>query len=411
MDEFDVIVIGAGAAGVSAVRRLSAEGRSVCVLERRRRLGGRAWTWRDPSGFPLDLGCGWLHSADENELSILATEMGYAIDKTPPPWLSQLSAIEAPSEELAERGKAIGEFFGRLDEAGASETDQAADRLLELGCRWNPLINAISTYINGVELDRLSVKDFWRYRDTGVNWRVAEGYGTLIAALGTGPNIVFDCAVTLIDFTSAVVRIETPRGDLRARAAIVTVPTNVLCSGSLRFQPDLPDKMEAASVLPLGLADKLFLGFDDAEEFPKDSRLMGAGNSGGTGAYHVRPFGRPLIEAYFGGRLARDLEEEGEAAFAAFAIDQLAELMGNSIRKRLRPIAASAWGRDPAACGSYSHALPGHADARSVLAAPVAGKLFFAGEACSAHDFSTAHGAWRTGIAAAEAAIAATAKA
>ena len=255
MDEFDVIVIGAGAAGVSAVRRLSAEGRSVCVLERRRRLGGRAWTWRDPSGFPLDLGCGWLHSADENELSILATEMGYAIDKTPPPWLSQLSAIEAPSEELAERGKAIGEFFRRLDEAGASETDQAADRLLELGCRWNPLINAISTYINGVELDRLSVKDFWRYRDTGVNWRVAEGYGTLIAALGTGPNIVFDCAVTLIDFTSAVVRIETPRGDLRARAAIVTVPTNVLCSGSLRFQPDLPDKMEAASVLPLGLAD------------------------------------------------------------------------------------------------------------------------------------------------------------
>ena len=217
MDEFDVIVIGAGAAGVSAVRRLSAEGRPLCVLERRRRFGGRAWTWRDPSGFPLDLGCGWLHSADENELSILATEMGYAIDKTPPPWLSQLSAIEAPSEELAERGKAIGEFFRRLDEAGASETDQAADRLLELGCRWNPLINAISTYINGVELDRLSVKDFWRYRDTGVNWRVAEGYGTLIAALGTGPNIVFDCAVTLIDFTSAVVRIETPRGDLRAR--------------------------------------------------------------------------------------------------------------------------------------------------------------------------------------------------
>jgi hypothetical protein len=161
-----------------------------------------------------------------------------------------VEAIEAPSEELAERGKAIGEFFRRLDEAGASETDQAADRLRELGCRWNPLINAISTYINGVELDRLSVKDFWRYRDTGVNWRVAEGYGTLIAALGTGPNIVFDCAVTLIDFTSAVVRIETPRGDLCASAAIVTVPTNVLCSGSLRFQPDLPDKMEAAAARP-----------------------------------------------------------------------------------------------------------------------------------------------------------------
>ena len=410
MDEFDVIVIGAGAAGVGAARRLSAAGRTVRVLEARRRLGGRAWTWQDPSGFALDLGCGWLHSADENELSVLAADTGYTIDKTPPPWAGQLSAIDLSPDELEERGKAIGEFFARLDEAGGRETDQAADRLLEPGCRWNPLINAISTYINGVELDRLSVQDFGGYHDTGVNWRVAEGYGSLIASLGAGLDVVFDCAATLVDFTGALVRIETPQGDVCARAAIVTVPTNVLCGGSLRFRPDLPDKIAAASVLPLGLADKLFLRLDGAEEFPKDSRLVGAADMSGTGSYHVRPFGRPLIEAYFGGRLARDLEVQGEAAFAAFATDQLAELIGSSIRTRLHPIAVSAWARDPHARGSYSHALPGYADARSLLAAPVAERLFFAGEACSPHDFSTAHGAWRSGIAAAEAAIAAMAK-
>jgi monoamine oxidase len=413
MDEFDVIVIGAGAAGVAAARRLCAARRSVRLLESRRRLGGRAWTVRagsphDRSGVPLDLGCGWLHSADENELSGLAADLGFTIDKTPPPWRSQLSALNFSAAEREESGEAIGEFFARLEAAGASATDQAADTLLEPGCRWNPLINAISTYANGVELDGLSVHDYARYRDTGINWRVAEGYGALIAALGAGLDIALDRAATLVDFSGAGVRIETPHGDMRARAAIITVSTNVLCAGSLRFRPDLPDKMAAASVLPLGVADKLFLGLDGAEEFPKDSRVIGAADTSGTGAYHVRPFGRPLIEAYFGGSLARDLETQGDAAFAAFATNQLAALMGGGIRQRLHPIAVSAWARDPDARGSYSHALPGHADARTVLAAPVAGRLFFAGEACSRHDFSTAHGAWRSGIAAAEAVLTAS---
>jgi monoamine oxidase len=206
------------------------------------------------------------------------------------------------------------------------------------------------------------------------------------------------------------VRIETPRGDLRAGMVIVTVPTGVLCGGGLRFRPALPDKVEAAAVLPLGLADKLYLALDGAEEFPKDSHLYGALDSVCTGSYHVRPFGRPLIEVYFGGRFARELEAEGEAAFASYAIGQLALLLGEGIRKRLRPIAATAWARDPYARGSYSHAMPGHADARSVLAAPVDERLFFAGEACTAHDFSTAHGAYRSGVAAADAVIAAIGK-
>jgi len=408
MTECDVIVIGAGAAGIAAARKLAAAGRSVRLVESRRRLGGRAWTWRDPSGYQLDLGCGWLHSADENELAVLAAEMGYAVDKTPPPWRGQMN-VGAASADQEDSGSAIGAFFARLDEAGESEADQSADRLLEPGCRWNGLINAISTYINGVELDQLSVQDYWRYHDSGVNWRVADGYGTLVAALGEGLDVMFDCPATLIDFTGALVRIATPRGDLRARAAIVTVSTNVLCSGALEFRPALPDKMAAAAALPLGLADKLFLRLDGAEEFPKDSRLMGTTQSVRTGSYHLRPFGRPMIEGYFGGELARELEARGEAAFAAFAADELAERLGAGIRKRLHPIASSAWAHDPDARGSYSHARPGHADARSVLAAPVAERLFFAGEACSEHDFSTAHGAWRTGIAAADAAIAATA--
>jgi monoamine oxidase len=407
MTDPDVIVIGAGAAGLGAARRLAAAGFAVRVVEARNRLGGRAWTAREPSGLPIELGCAWLHSADVNELGALALQSGLAIDKTRPPWRTQMNDVGFAPADQADFRAALGRLFAGLDQAGEAEVDQSGDRLLDPGSRWNPLLNATSTYMNGVELDQLSVRDFWRYHDTGVNWRIVEGYGKLMAALAAGLDVTFECPASMIDHTGPQVRIETPRGDLRARAVIVTVPTDVLCAGGLRFHPALPEKIGAAAVLPLGLADKLYLGLDGAEEFPKDSHLYGALDSVRTASYHVRPFGRPLIEVYFGGQFARDLEAEGEAAFASFAIGQLASLLGEGIRKRLHPIAATAWARDPYARGSYSHATPGHADARVALAAPVDGRLFFAGEACMVHDFSTAHGAYRSGIAAADAIIAA----
>jgi monoamine oxidase len=407
MTDSDVIVIGAGAAGLGAARRLAAARIAVRVIEARNRVGGRAWTAHAPSGLPIELGCAWLHSADENELCALALEAGLTIDKTRPPWRTQMNDVGFAAADQADFRAALGRLFVRLDEAGAAEGDQSADRLLDPGSRWNPLLNATSTYMNGVELDQLSVRDFWRYHDTGVNWRIVEGYGRLMAALASGLDITFECPASLVDHAGPRVRIETARGDLRACAVIVTAPTDVLRAGDLRFHPALPDKIAAAAVLPLGLADKLYLGLDGAEEFPKDSHLYGALDSVRTASYHVRPFGRPVIEVYFGGRFARELEAEGEAAFASFAIGQLASLLGDRMRKRLHPIAATAWARDPYARGSYSHAMPGHADVRRILAAAVDERLFFAGEACMVHDFSTAHGAYRSGVAAAEAVIAA----
>jgi monoamine oxidase len=126
-----------------------------------------------------------------------------------------------------------------------------------------------------------------------------------------------------------------------------------------------------------------------------------------TAAYQLRPHGWPVIEAYFGGTLARGLEREGIAGFTAFALDELGRQLGADVKKHLRPLACSAWHNDPFARGSYSYARPGHAEDRARLAAPVEDRVFFAGEACSPHDFSTAHGAYLSGRAAAEQAIAA----
>jgi monoamine oxidase len=116
--------------------------------------------------------------------------------------------------------------------------------------------------------------------------------------------------------------------------------------------------------------------------------------------------GRPVIYTFFGGRFAAAMEREGEAAIFAFAADELANILGSDIRKHISPLAATAWLHDQWSRGSYSYALPGHADDRAVLAAPVDNRLFFAGEATSPYFFSTTHGAYMSGLTAADAALA-----
>jgi monoamine oxidase len=197
----------------------------------------------------------------------------------------------------------------------------------------------------------------------------------------------------------------TPRGEIFARAAVIAAPPGVLANETLRISPALPGKLGAAHALPLGVADKVFLSVDNADDLPRDTRVYGSTGTHETGSYTLRPFGRPVVEGYFGGEFARSLEHEGNGAFAAFAIGQLAGALGNDIARRLHPIAETAWARDPYSLGSYSYGNPGAAAARAKLAAPIDGRLFFAGEHCSDADFSTAHGAYRTGVKAADAAI------
>ncbi len=259
------------------------------------------------------------------------------------------------------------------------------------------MIDAISTYVNGSELDRVSVLDLDAYEDTDLNWRARRGYGALVAAYGADCPLALNAQVTLIDHSGTRLRIETSRGTLTAGKVIVTVPTNLIADESIRFHPKLPAKVDAARGLPLGLADKVTLALAEPEALPKEGNLRGASMRTEMGTYHLRPFGQPCIEGFFGGRFARALEDAGDGAIAAAAIDEITSFLGNDFRAKLKPLAESRWALDPFARGSYSHALPGHAGDRAVLAAPVDGRLFFAGEATSPHFFSTAHGARDSG--------------
>ncbi len=397
MHEIDVTVIGAGAAGVAAARRL-ADARVPCVLiEARRRVGGRALTL--PGEFALDLGCGWLHSANENEWAELAPKLGFAIDDFPPPWARPAWEGNFPPAEQKEYWAAWHSFYQRVD--AAEHKDLLLSDCYEPGNRFNPMIGAVVTYANGAEAEKITTREYALYHDTAQNKRIERGYGTLIAAYAAGLDVRLDCPVSLIDHTGKRLRIVTARGELSARTAIVAVPPGTIANGALRFSPDLPPKMEAAHALPLGVANKAFLRIDNPDDLPRDTRVTGSRVTHETGMYTLRAFGRPVIEGYFGGAFAASLE----GAITPFAIEQLCAALGNDIRKRLTPITESAWASDPWSLGSYSYGSVGAEAARAALAAPLDDRLFFAGEHTSPHDFSTAHGAYRTGVTAADEAI------
>ena len=399
-DCVDVAIIGGGAAGIAAARRLVELHRSVLLIEALPRLGGRART-ASIGGLTLDLGCGWLHSARRNPLAALAEAQGQSLDRSESAWHRQLRNLRFPPEAQREAWGAYRRLGERLHREPPA-SDCAGDALPR-DDRWRPFIDGISSFINGTELDELSVRDYLAYEDasTDDNWRLPGGYGAFIAALGAALPVALGTPVNSLTVGSDVV-LATHRGPIHARAAIVAVSTAVLARGHIRFAPAIDDHLQAASRLPLGLADKVFLSLAQANEVPPESHLLGRVDRAATGSYYLRPFGLPMVECYLGGACARELETLGAQATFAFVIEELQSLLGTGFARGLTPLTATRWAHEPTIGGAYSHALPGHADARRVLARPVNERLCFAGEACSEEDFSTAHGAWTSGLAAAD---------
>ena len=198
------------------------------------------------------------------------------------------------------------------------------------------MLDATSTWGNGAELERVSVKDNVRYEDSGTNWRLAEGYGRLFETLAEGLPVAREAAVSRVDHGGREIRLETARGTVTAERVIVTVPTSIIAQEVIQFDPALPHKIAASAGLPLGVDDKLFISLEGPlPELEHDIYLVGSTISRETMSYQVRPLDRPAIYCFFGGRFAAALEREGQAAMFDFASGELSRLLGSDIRKRI----------------------------------------------------------------------------
>jgi len=402
----DVVIIGGGAAGIAAARRLAQANLSTLLLEAGSRLGGRAWT-HDVAGLNLDLGCGWFHSAERNAWVGIAEAADVSIDRSPAQWRVQYHDLNfSPADQAAAR-RAIATWHGRL-ESSPPPSDCASDALEPRG-EWNNYIRTVAGFISGGSLERLSVADYLAYDEASSdnNWRTPTGLGSLVArSFPAKVELRLATAADSIALESKGVTVRTPAGDIRARAALLAVSTAVLAGDVLKLPAELAPWREAARQLPLGHNEKLFIRVYGGP-FERETQLLGDPRAARTASYYIQPMGLPLIECFFGGEGARFVSENGPAAGFDFAMEQLCALFGSAIRSSLRPLVGSSWGRMQHIGGAYSYALPGCASARRALARPFEDRLFIAGEATSAGDFSTVHGAHDSGVRAANEAIAA----
>ena len=407
-DETDVLIVGAGVAGVAAARSLRARGLSCLVLEAKDRIGGRAYT--DATGF--DHGASWLHQANDNPLTAFAEALGFETvdhDKL----RQRLLFTEGRFATTAERGAfaAAEDRFWRVIEAAAADgaPDRPASDAAPQGGRFDALVaHWEGAQICAAELSRMSLHDFAATALDGPNLLLRRGLGTLVASLAEGLPIRLSAPVTRLDWGGSGVEGSGAFGRIRARAAIITVSTGVLAQASITFTPGLPVQThDAINALPLGLLSKLSFPIPPGTlpEFGPFASLRRdiSGPGDRPISWIARPFGAPVMLAFIGGSLAWELSRAGKHAAEAHARAEFARVFGAEAARALGPPIITDWGEDPHFLGSYSHAIPGAQAARRVLAEPLGnGRLIFAGEACHPRFAATVAGAWLSGEAAAQ---------
>lgn len=409
MNSCDIVVIGAGAAGLAATRTLIERGFSTVCVEARDRIGGRAWTDSETFGVPFDRGCAWLHSGDINPWRPIAADLGFTVIEQKQVWQGRLGDRWLGESEGADWDRVIAARLAAIAAVGASGRDVAASTVPAEREMWSPVAEAVISWYTSADSDQVSTLDIFNANDTNVDWPIVEGYGALVACYGEGLPVSLATPATRIAWGDRAVAVETASGTVQSRAAVVAVPTNVLASGAIRFDPPLPiAKQEAIHNIPLGNAEKIIFQIEGS---PFDMRPgtfgIARADVSYTAGYQFYPFGRPLVIGFLGGSCARDLAAAGEEAMLDFGIAELVQMLGGDVRRHIGKSAVTKWADDPFIRGGYSAARPGHTHRRADLSAPLDGKLFFAGEACSIDAYATCHGAYLTGVAAANAAAAA----
>lgn len=404
--EADVIVIGAGAAGIAAAHQLKAAGRRAIVLEARDRVGGRAFT--DASlGPAYDAGAMFIHWAERNPWVQIARDLG--VETPSESWGGGFRVFSGgqpmgDADRQRRRG-AFGQIDRRLETVDLAKRDVSIRDLLgDLGPDLAPVASSGLLLSIGEESERISARDYQRLW-AGEDLVVPSGYGSLVVRHGAGLDIRLNQPVSEIRWDGPGVSVTTPSGTLRAQACIVTVPVGVLKAGSIRFTPELPARTrDALDGIGMGALTKIALKVE-GERFgiSPGTSFLEAGSPKRLMNFDLFPEGKDLIVAFCGGDYARELSAAGPEVARDHLTTLLSSMIGSDIRKAVTGISFPAWWTDPFSHGSYSVCLPGREAAREQLAEPIGGRLFIAGEATAGGGAMTVGGATLAGRAAAAA--------
>ena len=414
----DVLVIGAGIAGLRAAEVLVANGRRVIVLEARDRLGGRIYTDRS-WGVPVELGASWIHGVENNPIAALAAAKGITTQATDYESImygadgqrlgdGALDDIEEQVADLVEAGREDSPdtdepLRSALDRAIAAADLDPSERLnVEMG------ITASIEHEYATDAVNLSATNFDDGADEGGGDALLPGgYDQVVAAVANGLDVRLGHVVTSIDTSGDRAVVVTAQGNFQAGAVVVTVPLGVLKAGTIEFLPALPEaKSRAIAKLGMGTLSKTCLRFE-SQFWPDDAELIDIVPSVSRRGQWVESLSLtglvdvPALMMFNAGEFARAVESMTDPEVIASASSALKPAFPELSTPT--GLLRSAWSVDPFSLGSYSFIGVGASLADRDALAELDGRRVFAGEACSRDHAATVHGAYASGEAAAKA--------
>jgi monoamine oxidase len=408
--DFDVAIIGAGAAGIAAARRIAGTKAKFALIEASDRLGGRCFTETTTFGVPFDRGAHWIHMPDLNPIKPLAGKSGLDIYAAPPAQRVRIGRRYARPGEMEDYLTATVRVSRAIGEAARGKQDVSCAQALpkDLG-DWQPTIEfVLGPFGCAKDLAEVSALDFARSAERDNDMFCREGLGSLIVKLADGLPVQLSRPASLIDWSERNrIEISTPKGRLYARTVIVTVSTGLLLSDKLKFDPELPKRyLDAIEKLRLGSYDHVALELPgNPLGLQRDEVVFEKAQSVRTAALLANISGTTLCTVEVAGKFGAELAASGETEMVSFALDWLTGLYGVDIRKAVKRTSATRWNQEPWTLGAFSAASPGGQWARAALAEPVRERIFFAGEATHETLWGTVGGAWASGERAADAVL------
>jgi polyamine oxidase len=416
----NILVVGAGVAGLAAARELKFKGFKVTVLEGRNRIGGRIFT-DESIGLPVDLGASWIHGIDNNPIGKLARDSQIRILPTDYDNIQvygnngkllgekEIESADSLYQRVMKQAKAMSENLDRdisVAEAVKRIINQEKLSPQQQGIlQWQ--LNSNILIENGTDLDRLSI---WEWDEDeafgGKDYLFPGGYDQIIQVLAKGIDVKLQQKVMAINYNDSGVVVKTDQGNFQGDAIVITLPLGVLKSASITFSPPLPSRKRAAiNSLDMGVLNKVVLKFPNLF-WSKDYDWIGYMSrmeKDFSDFLNLRRYSSaPVLIAFAGGSFAQSLEGISEKEVVERVMKVLRRVYGNSIPNP-DAVLRTKWASDPFTLGSYSTMPVGSKGSdRTILAEPVGKRLFFAGEATSQDYPATVHGAFLSGIREAE---------
>ena len=400
----DVVVIGAGTAGLAASAELMKKGKSVVCIEAMSRTGGRCHTNNSIFGVPYDLGGHWMECADGNPF-VKYAKKNEKFKLYPNNYDNDL----VYDGNVLESGN-LWNVWKKIKRTAESKKDVSGWSLVSKKLKkkdWFDTAHHVFSLSSARDLEDFSCKDdyYWEGPDGIVICQ--QGYGAVVADYRKEVPVKLKTTAKEIKWDKKGVKVVTNDGTISAKACIVTVSTGVLNARTIKFTPDLPDyKYDAFAGITMGnynhttfLFDKKYLfklgiKYPDVFAYFKIQSNGASSPKGATGQFNITRSGLCYLDSV--GKFCKELEAEGSKAQIDWALNLLKTTYGSEIGKHVIKSHATSWGKNPFTLGSYSGAIPGKAHLRKSLRKSV-GKIFFAGEAC-ADAHATVYGANWSGV-------------